>query len=88
LRSTEGFTSGGQTGALAVTNEQARTDRLLKLPNAHRQRRLRYRKAACRAPEVQLLFASQAVYCCDRLGIPEERLNVDGGRSRSGTHSA
>jgi acetyl-CoA acetyltransferase len=28
---------------------------------------------------VQLLFASQTVYCCDRLGIPEERLNVDGG---------
>ena len=29
--------------------------------------------------ELNEAFASQAVYCRDRLGIPEERLNVNGG---------
>jgi acetyl-CoA acetyltransferase family protein len=29
--------------------------------------------------ELNEAFASQALYCRDRLGIPEERLNVDGG---------
>ena len=29
--------------------------------------------------ELNEAFASQAIYCRDRLGIPDERLNVDGG---------
>jgi acetyl-CoA C-acetyltransferase len=29
--------------------------------------------------ELNEAFASQALYCRDRLGIPQERLNVDGG---------
>lgn len=29
--------------------------------------------------ELNEAFASQVLYCCDRLGIPEDRLNVDGG---------
>jgi acetyl-CoA C-acetyltransferase len=29
--------------------------------------------------EINEAFASQALYCRDRLGIPAERLNVDGG---------
>ncbi|MCB2046499.1 MAG: acetyl-CoA C-acyltransferase, partial [Novosphingobium sp.] len=29
--------------------------------------------------ELNEAFASQAVYCRDRLGIPDERLNVNGG---------
>jgi acetyl-CoA C-acetyltransferase len=29
--------------------------------------------------ELNEAFAVQVLYCCDRLGIPDERLNVDGG---------
>jgi acetyl-CoA C-acetyltransferase len=29
--------------------------------------------------ELNEAFASQVLYCRDRLGIPQERLNVDGG---------
>jgi acetyl-CoA C-acetyltransferase len=29
--------------------------------------------------ELNEAFAAQVVYCCDRLGIPEDRCNVDGG---------
>jgi acetyl-CoA C-acetyltransferase len=29
--------------------------------------------------ELNEAFASQVVYCCDRLGIPMERLNPNGG---------
>jgi len=29
--------------------------------------------------EINEAFASQVVYCRDRLGIPDERLNVNGG---------
>jgi acetyl-CoA C-acetyltransferase len=29
--------------------------------------------------ELNEAFASQALYCRDRLGIPEDRMNVDGG---------
>jgi acetyl-CoA C-acetyltransferase len=29
--------------------------------------------------ELNEAYASQALYCRDRLGVPQERLNVDGG---------
>jgi acetyl-CoA C-acetyltransferase len=29
--------------------------------------------------ELNEAFASQVLYCCDRLGLPQDRLNVDGG---------
>ena len=42
--------------------------------------------AGCEPDEMGIgpVFAVQVVYCRDRLGIPMERLNVDGGSIASG----
>ena len=34
--------------------------------------------------ELNEAFAVQVIYCRDHLGIPNDRLNVDGGSSQSG----